>query len=332
MNAEGLDRLPAALFELGKLIGSELDPGVLMSRISELICQLISANACSVMLLDADRNRLLAKAAYGVRTERMQSLSFRIGEGVAGWVVEHGEPARIADVTCDPRFVVLPGNQTPIASMICVPLIARGERVGVVTATSARAGAFGADHLELVELVARTIALDIESVRLHRVAVTDPLTGVYNREFLIQRLPQEIEAAVDRDRPLSVAMVDVDRFKSVNDDHGHCVGDVVLTEVARRLRGAIRAGDLLVRYGGEEFLAVLPKADAGRAWEVGERMRQRVSARAFELGDGLALLLRVSVGVAQWRAGEQMPALIERADTALFDAKDRGRNRVEVAP
>jgi diguanylate cyclase (GGDEF)-like protein len=332
MNAEGLHRLPAALFEIGKLIGSELDPGVLLSRIAELICQLLDAKACSVMLLDAGRSRLLAKAAYGVRTERMQSLSFRVGEGVAGWVVERGEPAVIADVTGDPRFVVLPGNQTPIASMLCVPLIARGERVGVVTATSARTGAFDADNLELVQFIARTIALDIENVRLHRVAVTDPLTGAYNREFLVQRLPQEIAAAIDADRPLSVAIVDVDRFKSVNDHYGHNVGDAVLTEVARRLRGAIRAGDLLVRYGGEEFLAVLPKADAGRAWEIGERMRQRVSERAFDVGEGIALLLRVSVGVAQWRTREQMPALIERADAALYGAKDRGRNRVEVAP
>ena len=77
---------------------------------------------------------------------------------------------------------------------------------------------------------------------------------------------------------------------------------------------------------------MLPKADAGRAWEVGERMRQRVSERAFDLGDGIALLLRVSVGVAQWRSGELMPGLIERADAALYGAKDRGRNRVEVAP
>jgi diguanylate cyclase (GGDEF)-like protein len=332
MNAEGLHQLPAALFEIGKLIGSELDPGILLSRIAELVCQLIGAKACSVMLLDADRKRLLARAAYGVRTERMQSLSFRTGEGVAGWVVERGEPALIADVAADPRFVVLAGNQTPIASMLCVPLIARGQRVGVVTATSERIGAFDADHLELARFVARTIALDIENVRLHRVAVTDPLTGAFNREFLVQRLPQEIAAARDLDRPLSLALVDVDRFKAVNDRYGHHVGDVVLTEVARRLRGAIRGGDLLVRYGGEEFLAVLPKADAGRAWEVGERMRQRVSERAFDLGDGIALLLRVSIGVAQWRSGELMPGLIERADTALYGAKDRGRNRVEVAP
>ncbi|MEJ7600442.1 MAG: sensor domain-containing diguanylate cyclase [Kofleriaceae bacterium] len=332
MNPDGLAKLPAALFEIGKLVGSDLDPGILLSRIAELVCELISAKSCSVMLLDADRKRLLAKAAYGLRTERMHSLSFRVGEGVAGWVVERGESALIDDVANDPRFIALDNNQTPIASMLCVPLLARNDRVGVVTATSERPGAFDRDDLELVRFIARTIALDIENVRLHRVAVTDPLTGAYNREFLLQRLPQEIEAAIERDRTLSVAMIDVDHFKAVNDQHGHGVGDVVLAEVARRLRGAIRTGDVLVRYGGEEFLAVLPKADAGRAWEVGERMRQRVCERAFDVGDGVALLLRISVGIAQWRVGENMPDLIERADTALYGAKDRGRNRVEVAP
>lgn len=332
MSTEQLQKLPAALFEIGKLMGSDLEPGVLLSRIGELICQLIQASTCSVMLLDADRQCLLSKEAYTLRPERGQSQSFRIGKGVAGWVVERGEPALIADVRQDYRFIVLTGHQTPITSMLCVPLIARGERVGVVCATSTRPGAFDAAGLELVQLIAGTIAVDIENVRLHRVAVTDPLTGVYNREFLMQRLPQEIETAIDRDRALSVAMVDVDHFKSVNDHYGFPIGDAVLAEVARRLRGAIRAGDVLVRYGGEEFLAVLPKADAGRAWEVGERMRQRVCERAFHVGDGLALLLRVSVGVAQWRTGEEMPQLLDRADMALHGAKDRGRNRVEVAP
>jgi diguanylate cyclase (GGDEF)-like protein len=332
MKPDQLARLPAVLFEIGKLVGSDLDPGILLSRIAELMCQIVNAKACSVMLLDATRKRLLAKAAYGLRTERMHTLSFAVGEGVAGWVVEKGEAALINDVTKDARFVALPANQTPIASMLCVPLLSRGERVGVVTATAEHADAFDQDDLELVKFIATTIALDIENVRLHRVAVTDPLTGTYNREFLQQRLPAEIEQAVDRDQPLSIALVDVDHFKHVNDQYGHGVGDVVLAEVARRLRSAIRGGDVLVRYGGEEFIAVLPKADAGRAWEVGERMRQRVCERAFDVGDGLALILRISVGVAQWRMGEKMNDLIERADVALYGAKQRGRNRVEVAP
>jgi diguanylate cyclase (GGDEF)-like protein len=334
MNTEQLARLPAVLFEIGKLVGSDLDPGVLLSRISELICQLLDAQACSVMLLDAPRQRLLAKAAYGLRTERMHTLSFAIGEGVAGWVVEHREAALIDDVSTDPRYVQLPDARTPIASMLCVPLMARGEPVGVVTATAATTGAFGAHHAELLRFIAMTIALDIENVRLHRVAVTDLLTGTYNREYLSQRLPTEIETAMSHEYALSLAMVDVDHFKSVNDQYGHEIGDEVLAEVARRLRGAIRGGDVLVRYGGEEFLVVLPRADAGRAWEVGERMRARVAQKSVPAA-GLDLLIKVSVGVAQMRQAksrESAAELIRRADAALYQAKARGRNRVEVAP
>jgi diguanylate cyclase (GGDEF)-like protein len=326
-----LARLPSVLFEIGKLIGSDLDPGQLLSRISELVCTLLDAEACSVMLLDAARQRLLARAAHGLRAERMHRLSFAVGEGVAGWVIEHGEPALIADVAEDPRFVVLEEARTPIVSMLCVPLLARGERVGVVTATSGRESAFRRSDVELLRFVAMTIALDIENVRLHRVAVTDPLTGAYNREFLTARLPVEIATAIDREQPLSLAMIDVDHFKAVNDNHGHDAGDEVLAEIARRLRAAIRVGDLLVRYGGEEFLTVLPSADAGRAWEVGERMRARVSERPIIVADA-AIVMRISVGVAQLRDGSETgAALIRRADAALYGAKARGRNRVEVA-
>lgn len=334
--SEVLERLPAVLFEIGKLVASDLDPHILLSRISELICKLIGAHTCSVMLLDSQRERLLAKAAYGLRTERVHLLSFPIGEGVAGWVARQGEAALIDDVASDARFVLLPEHPTPIVSMLCVPLTARGQRVGVVTATSERPAAFTQQDLELVRFLATTIALDIENVRLHRVAVTDPLTGAFNREFLAQRLPQEIEAARANARELSIAIVDIDEFKRINDAHGHLVGDHVLAEIARRLRTAIRGGDVLVRYGGEEFLAVLPRANAGRAWEVGERMRQRVSETVVEVTDGPRIAITLSVGVAELRYTEAMVEtahqLTDRADAALYSAKRHGRNRVEVAP
>ncbi len=342
MTPEQLARLPGVLFEIGKVVGSEQEPGQTLSRISELICDLLDAEACSVMLLDVERKRLLAKAAFGLRTERMHRLSFAVGEGVAGWVVECGEPALIADVSQDPRYTVIPEARTPIVSMVCVPIEARGERAGVLTATTGRAGAFGAHDLELLRFIARTIALDVQNIRLHKVAVTDVLTGAYNREFLQQRLPVEIDKAITGELPLSVAMLDVDHFKDVNDRHGHDAGDEVLAEVAVRLRGAIRGDDLLVRYGGEEFLVVLPRAEAGRAWEVAERMRQRLGRKPFAVSStavrvGVELKIEASVGIAQLRveggvAAETSHELIRRADTALYLAKARGRNRVEVAP
>jgi two-component system, cell cycle response regulator len=333
VNPSQLQKLPAVLFEIGKLVGSDLDPGVLLSRISELLCQVIDAQACSVMLLDASRERLLAKAAYGLRADRIGSLTFAVGEGIAGWVALHGEAVLLSDAMQDPRFVSLPGNRTPIASMICVPLIARGERVGVVTATSDRNNQFTRSDLELVRFIATTIALDIENVRLHRVAVTDPLTSAYNREFLSNKLPAEIEIAVERGRALSVAMVDVDHFKRVNDAHGHGVGDIVLAEIAARLRNAIRAGDMLVRYGGEEFLVLLPRAGVERASEVGQRIRDRASETMIDAGEGIALAITVSVGVAELQRDplETMTELIGRADAALYAAKAAGRNCVVVA-
>lgn len=333
MRPEQLERLPATLFEIGKLVGSDLEPGILLSRIAELICQMVGAHACSVMLLDAARQRLLARAAYGLRTERMHTLSFAVGEGVAGWVVQQNQAVLIDDVTRDPRFVQLTGARTPIASMMCVPLTARGEAVGVVTATSSVVAAFGTHDLELVKFMAMTIALDIENVRLRRVAVTDVLTGAYNREFLASRLPTEIDTAVTHGHSLCVAMVDVDHFKAINDRFGHAVGDDVLSEVSRRLRNAIRGGDLLVRYGGEEFLAVLPRADSTRAHEVGERMRLRVCAEPVATGDH-QLAVCVSIGVAELRLAPEPEVggeLIRRADAALYRAKAAGRNRVEVA-
>jgi diguanylate cyclase (GGDEF)-like protein len=335
VNPAQLTKLPAVLFEIGKLVGSDLDPGLLLSRIAELICDLIDAHACSVMLLDGSRERLLAKAAYGLRAERIHSLTFAVGEGIAGWVALHGDALLLDDASTDERFVSLPGSRTPIAAMICVPLIARGERVGVVTATSSVPAAFSTSDLELVRFIATTIALDIENVRLHRVAVTDPLTGAFNREFLNARLPAEIEAAAERDRPLSVAMVDVDHFKRVNDKYGHAVGDVVLADIAMRLRSAIRAGDLLVRYGGEEFLVLLPRATAERAVEVGLRMQERCADGAIEVTSDVKISVTVSVGIAELRTGaalETPTELITRADAALYSAKANGRNRVELAP
>jgi diguanylate cyclase (GGDEF)-like protein len=331
MKADKLRRLPQVLFEIGKAVGSDDNLATLLARISELVCQLTSAEACSIMLLDTDRERLLGKAAYGLHRRDVTLISFRIGEGVAGWVAERGEPALIDDVASDERYKVLADSENRIRALACVPLQYREERIGVLTITSPRAAAFSQDDVELLTFIATTMALDIDNARLRRLSVTDPLTEAYNREFLQQRLPPAVEQAERRGEPLSVAMIDIDHFKDVNDQFGHAIGDRVLAEVAARLRAAIRAGDLLVRYGGEEFLVLLPGADAIQAAEIAERMRLKMESDPIAT-DGAAIEVRISVGVAELRRGSDTGSqLVRRADTALYAAKGRGRNLVEVA-
>ena len=331
MNSEKLSRLPQVLFEIGKIIGSDDSVATIFTTISELVCDLVDAEACSILLLDGSRERLMGKAAYGLARRDISGISFRVGEGVAGWVADKGIPALIDDVTDDSRYVTLPDSENRIRSLACVPLSIREERVGVLTATSSRIGAFGSDDIDVLSFIARTMALDLDNIRLRKVSVTDPLTGAYNRELLHQQLPQALEAADRGGHSLSLAMIDVDHFKSINDRFGHDVGDQVLTEVAQLLRGAIRNNDLLVRYGGEEFLLVLPRTDATRAAEIAERIRGKLHELPMQVS-GAEIQVRVSVGIAEHRRHEDTPAqLIRRADSALYKAKGDGRNRVEVA-
>ncbi|WP_274628922.1 PleD family two-component system response regulator [Arvimicrobium flavum] len=164
-------------------------------------------------------------------------------------------------------------------------------------------------------------------------AVTDGLTGLHNRRYLDNHLQTLFDRAVARKRPLSVVMTDLDRFKSINDTYGHDAGDLVLREFARRLRKNVRGIDLACRYGGEEFIVIMPDTDGDIAEMVAERIRAQIAQTPFSLGEGKPdLEVTVSVGVSSLRRGADNPQnLMKRADVALYEAKTGGRNRVVAA-
>ncbi|WP_108482648.1 diguanylate cyclase [Oceaniglobus ichthyenteri] len=165
-----------------------------------------------------------------------------------------------------------------------------------------------------------------------RMATVDPLTGLFNRRYGDHHLVALADRATHRQRSYAVLMVDIDRFKSVNDNYGHAIGDLVLKSVARVLQDNLRAIDLIARYGGEEFIVALPDATLPAARLAAERLRQRVAEMVVTLPDGSGLSVTISVGLAMGGPGSG-PAhdVLGRADTALFQAKNQGRNCIAVA-
>ncbi|MDF1634820.1 PleD family two-component system response regulator [Mycoplana sp. MJR14] len=164
-------------------------------------------------------------------------------------------------------------------------------------------------------------------------AVTDGLTGLHNRRYLDSHLKLLIDRSLARGRQMSICMTDIDRFKLINDTYGHDVGDVVLREFASRLRTAVRGADLACRYGGEEFVLVMPDTSAETAAAVAERLRMTIEQEPFRLSDGgVPLQVTASIGIASLLPqGDAPETLLKRADNALYEAKRAGRNRVVAA-
>ncbi len=162
-------------------------------------------------------------------------------------------------------------------------------------------------------------------------AVVDPLTGLNNRRYLQTHVVGLMEQSAQKGRPLSAMVLDIDHFKKVNDAHGHDVGDEILKGFASRVRRVVRGADLLCRFGGEEFVIVMPETRLSTARLVAERVRARVAGSPFPIRGGAeTLTITVSIGVAESHGGESPDALIRRADQALYLSKSGGRNRVTV--
>jgi diguanylate cyclase (GGDEF)-like protein len=173
--------------------------------------------------------------------------------------------------------------------------------------------------------------LEVQTEILSRLAAYDELTGVYNRRSLFHALENEVSRSGRYGRDLSVLLLDIDHFKSVNDEYGHPLGDVVLRAVAQRAFEALRSCDTLCRYGGEEFCAILPETNATGGVRAAERVRLAVECTPFQVNDK-ALTMSVSIGVSAWKGarGDKVPDLLAAADRALYVAKNAGRNRVHL--
>jgi diguanylate cyclase (GGDEF)-like protein len=221
----------------------------------------------------------------------------------------------------------------PINSVLAVPMRLRGKVVGMLAVEACTADAYTTEDLYLLEMLASYAAIALDNATLFQsvqtLAITDPLTGVHNRRHLFELGQHEFQRAKRFKRPLSVLMVDIDRFKRINDQFGHAAGDAVLLRLSSLLKTSVREFDIVGRYGGEEFVIILPETSPSATYEVAERLRLLIS-KHFENID--IPLITVSIGAASsLPETADLDSLIHFADIAMYTAKKSGGNRVATS-
>ncbi|MDH3689487.1 MAG: DUF484 family protein, partial [Gammaproteobacteria bacterium] len=244
--------------------------------------------------------------------------------------------------SADIQSTLFPGYDKPLGSVALAPLRLGDELIGCLNQGSRDRRHFSAGTAtELLEHLASIVAMCIQNTvnktRLERHGLTDPLTGVANRRQLERRLLEEIERWQRHGHDLTCVMIDIDHFKKVNDLYGHSMGDRVLQDVAKTLGHGLRSSDILSRYGGEEFLLVLPETALKKATTMARRLHRRLAQLKYTTDHTEPLGITVSIGVAAIEPGTSQSSellaqsLIERCDAALYQAKRTGRNKVVVA-
>jgi diguanylate cyclase (GGDEF)-like protein len=314
-------------------ISSELDLTRLLRAILERAVALIGATDGELSLYDEGRNDLRILTTYNVRQDYGM-----------GWPVIEPASADMVITSREPLIINgyhnsvghSPGMPTAVPhAVLLVPLLAGARFIGVIGIGDTNPErTFTPNNAELLKLFAQQATIAIQNAQLfseiQTLATTDPLTGLFNRRHFFELAHHEVERARRTHYPVSVVMLDVDHFKLVNDQYGHQMGDQVLQTVAAGCRKFLRAGDVLGRYGGEEFVILLPDTTLDQAAQVAERLRQNLAMMKIASVDE-SITVTISLGIATLDAVDSEPGLdtlLSHADQALYTAKQSGRNQV----
>jgi len=328
----------STLYTIGQSVNSTIDLEELFQNICSNLPRQIGIQEFTLMLLDPQHRRLHVKAAWGFQhVEQVRNLSFAVGEGVTGLVAQLGRMIYVQDIQKDMRYMNYRGEKRRKGSFLSMPLNYKGELIGVMNCGRSKPSAFSKNEIKLLQLIANQIALSIANARLYaktrELSVRDELTGLYNRRHFLHVLQLEWKRASRFHHPMSLLMIDVDHFKKCNDSYGHKEGDRVLRHMGKLLVKTLREVDTLARFGGEEFVVLLPDTDRNGALAVGEKLRRIIDEEGFVLSDKKPIPITISVGVSNYPNDvKDLEDLVDHADIALYDAKDQGRNRVVPYP
>ena len=324
--------------DVAKALTSSLDLDSILQTIMEKMAEFFRPDTWSLLMVDEQRNELYFAIAVGDAADSLRNVRLKVGEGIAGWVAQHGERLIVPDVNRDPRFSKKVDDVTAwkTQSIICVPLRSKHRVLGVIQLVNVELEVFTQDELFFLQTLCDYAAIAIENARavekIQELTITDDVTGLYNARHLYKTLETEVYRSARFGYEFTVLFIDLDHFKQVNDTFGHLVGSKLLSELGYLIKAQLRLIDYAFRYGGDEFVILLPQTSKDAALNVAKRLRDNLRTTPFCSEEGLNLIVKASIGLATYPHDAKTPHdIIRQADEMMYLVKNTTRDNIGVA-
>jgi diguanylate cyclase (GGDEF)-like protein len=319
--------------DVARALTASLELEEILGAIMEKMAQFFGPERWSLLMVDDVSGELYYAIAVGENAESLKGLRVPLGEGVAGWVAATGNPLIVPDVALDPHWSAFATKHPDlkIQSIACVPVRAGNKTLGVIQLLNSKLDLLSEYSISFLRILCDYAAIAIQNARsmtlIQELTITDDVTGLFNARHLYTQLDEQVA----RGQVFSLMFVDLDHFKSVNDTHGHLLGSRLLAEIGGLLKRSLGPNNAAFRYGGDEFVALLPGMGKAAASGTTMALCEDLRAARFLEGAGLSLHVSGSFGLASFpEDGNTVQTILRSADTMMYEAK-KTRNNVAVA-
>jgi len=332
------DKLTSSIAEFFTLqqitqgISSIFDINELLKFVNDVILGVMGVNYSTILTYDIKKQRLIVHTTNVVNKNELALLTDTVNCSILKQILLSNEPL-LENFADEKEFPFI--SSRPVNSIICVPLFTKSQRYGLVLIEHTYTNAFDEDNVRFINTIGQQVSIAMENTQLYQkmteLATIDGLTQIYNRLYFQEKLKEEYAKAMQNNYDISVLIFDIDHFKRFNDTFGHIFGDEVLKTLAKIVKPSLRKDDVFARFGGEEFIILLPRTSLKNAYEKAEELRMTIS-KCLVKDNYVSASVTVSIGVSSFpETAQNEMSLLKTADNALYSAKEAGRNCVKVA-